>query len=63
MNSSDETKSTPFAGGAVREQAVEFPADAGDPYQALDQLMLVAEALCPVWPQRPPFSGTERMLL
>jgi hypothetical protein len=25
-----------------------------DPYAALDDLMCVVEALCPIWPQRPP---------
>lgn len=35
------------AGGAPRT-----PIPAGDPYQALDDLMAVVEALCPVWPPR-----------
>lgn len=26
-----------------------------DPFQALDDLMVVIEALCPVWPQRKTF--------
>jgi hypothetical protein len=34
-----------------------------DPYEALDDLMAVVEALCPVWPQREGFTGMEQMLL
>ena len=36
---------------------------AEDPYQALDDLMMAVEALCPEWPQRPTFSNMSRMLL
>jgi len=61
MNTSDEIP-TPFAGGALRDER-DAASTVQDPYQALDQLMVVAEALCPVWPHRAPFSGTERMLL
>ena len=35
----------------------------GDPYQALDDLMAVIEALCPVWPPRSEFIEGGRMLL
>lgn len=28
-----------------------------DPYAALDDLMVVVEALCPQWPARPLFNG------
>lgn len=63
MNSHDDLRTTPFSGSAVRELAVDLSSGAGDPYDALDHLMVVAEALCPVWPQRAPFAGTERMLL
>ncbi len=31
--------------------------------RALDDLMVVVEALCPVWPERPLFKDTGRMLL
>lgn len=31
------------------------PGHAADPYQALDELMAVVEALCPRWPDRPTF--------
>lgn len=37
--------------GAVATPA----ADARDPYEALDDLMAVVEALCPSWPPRPGF--------
>lgn len=30
---------------------------ARDPYAALDDLMVVVEALCPQWPARPLFKG------
>jgi hypothetical protein len=49
-----------------------FAADAGtsalphsdrDPFEALDDLMTVVEALCPRWPQRAVFSDGGRMLL
>jgi hypothetical protein len=29
-----------------------------DPYELLDDLMVVVEQLCPVWPPRGPFSST-----
>ena len=34
-----------------------------DPFVALDELMVVVEALCPVWPDRPTFEGSTRFLL
>lgn len=41
-----------------------MPASAGaDPFRALDDLMIVIEALCPEWPAREPFTGQEQMLL
>lgn len=41
-----------------------MPDDAGrDPFVALDDLMVVVEALCPVWPDRPTFEGSTRFLL
>ena len=40
------------------------PIDAArDPFVALDDLMVVVEALCPVWPDRPTFEGSTRFLL
>jgi hypothetical protein len=34
-----------------------------DPFEALDDLMTVIEALCPVWPKREMFSSTDRFLI
>ena len=34
-----------------------------DPFRALDDLMAVVEALCPIWPQRGPFVDGGKMLL
>jgi hypothetical protein len=34
-----------------------------DPFEALDDLMTVIEALCPVWPKRETFSSTDRFLI
>ena len=34
-----------------------------DPYERLDDLMVVLEALCPIYPDREPFRGTEVFLL
>jgi hypothetical protein len=34
-----------------------------DPFEALDNLMTVIEALCPVWPNREIFSSTDRFLI
>jgi len=40
------------------------PAATGrDPFEALDDLMTVIEALCPVWPDREIFSSTDRFLI
>lgn len=47
------------AGGGLRTPA----GDLYDPYEALDQLMVVVEALCPQWPERPAFPPHARFLL
>lgn len=40
------------------------PADPDrDSLRALFDLMLVVESLCPTWPERPTFAGSERFLL
>lgn len=51
----------PFAadGGITHVQA----ATGRDPLEALDDLMMVIEALCPVWPNREIFSSTDRFLI
>ncbi len=36
---------------------------AGEPFEALDNLMVVIEALCPTWPERGTFVGSSRFLL
>lgn len=47
------------AGGGVHVPAV--PTD--DPLRALDDLMAVVEAMCPVWPERVSFVDGGKMLL
>jgi hypothetical protein len=37
--------------------------DDPDPYRTLDDLMVVVEALCPVWPEREVFKTSGKMLL
>ena len=51
----------PFAadGGMTHVPAV----TSRDPFEALDDLMTVIEALCPVWPNRDIFSSTDRYLI
>jgi hypothetical protein len=40
------------------------PVETGrDPFRALDELMVVVEALCPVWPERPTFRDSRHFLL
>jgi hypothetical protein len=49
MNSLTKAPEAPIAG----EGGVAAPfLDQRDPYQALDELMVVVEALCPTWPPR-----------
>jgi hypothetical protein len=60
MNSFAKPAEPPFAaegglGASVRREE--------DPYRALDDLMAVVEALCPVWPPRDAFTSGARMLL
>lgn len=60
MNSSKALADAPFAASA----GIQSPAPIEtDPYAALDELMVVVEALCPEWPERPPFKDGGRMLL
>jgi hypothetical protein len=45
----------------VAEGGVTAPITAPvDPFQALDDLMVVIEELCPVWPEREPFANEAR---
>jgi hypothetical protein len=63
LTSSFETSPDPeqplIGEGGVRV-AIAAPTD---PYQALDDLMTVVEALCPTWPQRETFTHMDKMLL
>lgn len=60
MNSFEMSTEAPLAAdGGLR--APECPGD--DPYRTLDELMLVVEALCPVWPERETFVDGGKMLL
>ena len=56
-----EDSGQPFAadGGITHVPA----ATSRDPFEALDDLMTVIEALCPVWPSREIFSSTDRFLI
>lgn len=42
---------------AVEGGVVSVASAPRDPYAALDDLMVVVEALCPQWPARPLFKG------
>lgn len=45
----------PFAAGG----GIDLPVDTDrDPFEVLDDLMCVVEALCPSWPPRPLFSDS-----
>jgi hypothetical protein len=50
----------PFAG----EAGIRAPdASDRDPFEQLDELMAVVEALCPRWPEREPFGPMDQMRL
>jgi len=60
MNSFVKSADAPLAASG----GLEAPRPAlDDPCQALDELMSVVEALCPVWSERPTFSDNDRFLL
>jgi hypothetical protein len=60
MNFSKNSPDQPLAGdGGISVT----PPQSEDPYRALDDLMSVVEALCPVWPERETFVNGGRMLL
>lgn len=60
MNSYEISSNTPL----VADGGVQVPMDKpDDPYRALDDLMVVVEALCPEWPQRDLFKNESRNLL
>jgi len=54
MSSSEKLTEAPI----VAEGGINTPMAApADPFQALDDLMVVIEELCPVWPARPIFTN------
>jgi hypothetical protein len=54
MNFSPKNDESPLsASGGVDTVA----ASDRDPYEALDDLMVVVEAFCPIWPSRPPMKS------
>ncbi len=60
MNSSKKSIEQPFA----EDGGIQVPLGApADPFQALDDLMAVVEALSPTWPERETFIDTGGMLL
>lgn len=60
MSSFEKTADHPFvAEGGVAPQARYDE----DPLAVLDDLMVVVETLCPVWPQRETFASAGEMLL
>jgi hypothetical protein len=60
MSSSANSTDQPFANSAgIKVRLVQDE----DPYRVLDDLMVVIEALCPVWPERGTFVDAGKMLL
>ena len=55
----DHTRHPFAAGGGLRPAA----ANLRDPFEALDDLMVAVEALCPAWPGRATFDKSNRFLL
>jgi hypothetical protein len=46
------------------EGGLHLPAhDSRDPFEAVDDLMQVVEALCPTWPSRAPFPSSATFIL
>jgi len=42
---------------------IEAPDSDRDPFEVLDDLMVVVEALCPIWPDRPTYRDSTCFLL
>ena len=59
MSSSDVALHPLSSDGGVNSP----PPDTRDPFEALDDLMQVVEALCPTWPDRELFADTESFKL
>ena len=60
MISYEKPPDPPFAADAGIASTLPRPQDA---FRALDELMVVIEALCPRWPGRQPFDGSATMVL
>lgn len=60
MTAGSDPRQPIVADGGLAPPAV---SSAGDPWRALDELMVVVQALCPVWPDRPTFESSTRFLL
>jgi hypothetical protein len=60
MSFSERPPEPPFAADAGIQS---FAARTEDWLRALDDLMVVVEALCPRWPARAPFARSPTMLL
>ena len=54
MSSSDVALHPLASSGGISPR----PTDARNPFEVLDDLMQVVEALCPAWPQRELFQNT-----
>lgn len=52
-----------FAPLAASGGVVVIPRSEREPYEALDDLMSVVEAFCPIWPLRGTFRDTGKFLL
>ena len=60
MSSSEKPPDPPFAADAGIQSTAAQPEDW---FQALDDLLVVVEALCPRWPARQPFNISGSLLL
>jgi hypothetical protein len=60
MSFSKRLPDPPFAADAGIQSPAAQPEDG---FRALDDLMVVIEALCPLWPAREPFAICGNMLL
>lgn len=60
---SDGPAGAPFAAGAGLPAMPPMIVDPAQAWQALDELLVLVEALCPRWPERAPWRGGPHMLL
>jgi hypothetical protein len=59
MNSNESPEHPLSSEGGLHWPAVE----SRDPFEAVDDLMQVVEALCPTWPRRDPFPSSAIFIL